>query len=129
MAQRQYSADEIVTVLRQIEVSIGSGKPSPQACRDAGITEQTSCRWHTEYGGLKRRCAEEVGAPWLAGPLGPEPHGRWSGLHRLSAQPLDPLASLFFKDAVHPDRGDIIVELLENLVFKRLLAMIVPFAL
>jgi hypothetical protein len=41
MAKRRYTAEEIVTVLRQVEVAIGSGKPTPQACREAGITEQT----------------------------------------------------------------------------------------
>lgn len=29
------------------------GKTRPAACREAGITEQTYCRWRKEYGGLK----------------------------------------------------------------------------
>jgi hypothetical protein len=30
----------IVTLLRQIEVSMAQGKPTPVACRDAGISQQ-----------------------------------------------------------------------------------------
>jgi putative transposase len=41
MAKRRYTAEEIVTVLRQVEVTMAKGKPTPQACREAGITEQT----------------------------------------------------------------------------------------
>ncbi len=43
----------MVTRLRQIEVAVANGKATPQACRDAGITEQTYYRWRKEYGGLK----------------------------------------------------------------------------
>jgi putative transposase len=53
MAKRRYTAEEIVTVLRQVEVSIANGKMTPQACRESGITEQTYYRWRKEYGGLK----------------------------------------------------------------------------
>ena len=40
-------------MLRQVEVGIANGKTTPQACREAGITEQTYYRWRKEYGGLK----------------------------------------------------------------------------
>ena len=39
--------------VRQIEVEVANGKSTPQACRDAGITDQTYYRWRREYGGLK----------------------------------------------------------------------------
>jgi hypothetical protein len=41
MAKRKYTAEEIVTELRQVEVSMANGKATPQACRESGITEQT----------------------------------------------------------------------------------------
>jgi hypothetical protein len=41
MAKRKYTAEEIVTVLRQVEVAMANGKPTAQACRDGGISEQT----------------------------------------------------------------------------------------
>jgi hypothetical protein len=40
MAKRRYTAEEIVTVLRQVEVALANGKPTPQACREAGIAGQ-----------------------------------------------------------------------------------------
>ena len=40
-------------LVRQIEVLLGNGKTTPQACRETGITVQTFYRWRKEYGGLK----------------------------------------------------------------------------
>ena len=45
--------EEIVALLRQIEVGIASGKSTPQACKEAEINTQTNCRWRKQYGGLK----------------------------------------------------------------------------
>jgi len=53
MAGRKHTAEQIIAILRQIEVALGNGKKNPQACREAGITEQTYYRWRKEYGGLK----------------------------------------------------------------------------
>ena len=38
MAMQRYKPEQIVTVLRQIEVAVANGKPTPQACKEAGIT-------------------------------------------------------------------------------------------
>ena len=53
MPVRKYKAEQIVTLLRQIEVQIANGKTAPQACKEAGIHTQTYDRWRREYGGLK----------------------------------------------------------------------------
>ena len=53
MPMKRFKAEQIVTLLRQIEVEIANGKTTPQACRDAQITVQTFYRWRKEYGGLK----------------------------------------------------------------------------
>jgi len=53
MPMKKYKPEQIVTLLRQIEVEVANGKTTPQACRDAGITPQTYYRWRKEYGGLK----------------------------------------------------------------------------
>jgi putative transposase len=50
---KKHSPEQIVNVLRQIEVAIANGKATPAASREAGITEQTYYRWRKEYGGLK----------------------------------------------------------------------------
>ena len=53
MAKRRYTAEEVVTVLRQEEVALANGKRTPESCQEAGITQQTYYRWRKEYGGLK----------------------------------------------------------------------------
>ena len=53
MPKKRFSAEQIVTVLRQIEVLMAQGKAAPVACRDAGISQQSYYRWRKEYGGLE----------------------------------------------------------------------------
>ena len=53
MPKKRFSAEQIVTLLRQIEVSMSQGKAAPIACRDAGISQQSFYRWRKEYGGLE----------------------------------------------------------------------------
>ena len=53
MPIKRYKPEQIVNLLRQIEVEIANGKTTPQACRDAAITAQTYYRWRKEFGGLK----------------------------------------------------------------------------
>ena len=53
MSTKRYKPEQIVNLLRQIEVEIANGKTTPQACRDAEITAQTYYRWRKEFGGLK----------------------------------------------------------------------------
>ena len=53
MSTKKYKPEQIVNLLRQIEVEIANGKTTPQACRDGGITAQTYYRWRKEFGGLK----------------------------------------------------------------------------
>jgi putative transposase len=38
-----------VNLLRQIEVTVANGKTTPQACKEAGIVEQTYFRRRKEY--------------------------------------------------------------------------------
>ena len=53
MPKKRLSAEQIVILLRQIEVLISQGKSAPIACRDAGISQQSYYRWRKEYGGLE----------------------------------------------------------------------------
>ncbi len=50
---KKHTAEEIVNLLRQVEVSLGNGKTLPQACKEMENVEQTYYRWRKEYGGLK----------------------------------------------------------------------------
>ena len=53
MPMKRYKPEQIVNLLRQIEVGIANGKTTPQACKEAEITVQSYYRWRKEYGGLK----------------------------------------------------------------------------
>jgi putative transposase len=50
---KKHTPEQIVNVLRQVEVVMANGKTTPLACKEAGITEQTFYRWRKEFGGLK----------------------------------------------------------------------------
>ena len=52
MPKKTFSPEQIVTMLRQIGVTMGQGKSAQIACREAGISEQSYYRWRKEYGGL-----------------------------------------------------------------------------
>ena len=50
---KKYQPEQVVNLLRQIEVAVANGKTTAQACKEAGIVEQTYFRWRKEYGGLQ----------------------------------------------------------------------------
>jgi putative transposase len=47
------SAEQVVLMLRQIEVQTAQGKSIAAACKEADVSEQSYYRWRKEYGGLK----------------------------------------------------------------------------
>ena len=49
MKRKRFSVEQIVAVLKQVEV----GVPVVEVCRQAGITEQTFYRWKKQYVGLE----------------------------------------------------------------------------
>ncbi|WP_246410343.1 IS3 family transposase [Granulicella aggregans] len=50
---KKYQPEQVVNLLRQIEVAVANGKTTALACKEAGIVEQTYFRWRKEYGGLQ----------------------------------------------------------------------------
>jgi putative transposase len=50
---KKYQPEQVVNLLRQIEVAVANGKSTEHACWEAGIVEQTYYRWRKEYGGLQ----------------------------------------------------------------------------
>ena len=50
---KKHTAEQVVNRLRQVEVGVANGKSMAQACREAGIVEQTYYRWRKEYGRLR----------------------------------------------------------------------------
>ena len=53
MARKRFSAEQIITKLREAEVELAKGKAVGQVVRKLGVTEQTYYRWRKEYGGMK----------------------------------------------------------------------------
>ena len=49
---KKHAPEQIVSLLRQVEVAVASGKTTAQASKEASITEQTYYRWRRLYGGL-----------------------------------------------------------------------------
>ncbi len=47
------SAEQVVLMLRQIEVQTAQGKSIAVACKEADVSEQSYYRWRKEYGGLQ----------------------------------------------------------------------------
>ncbi len=45
---KKHTAEQIVNLLRQVEVGVANGKTMPQACKEAEIVEQTYHRWRKE---------------------------------------------------------------------------------
>lgn len=58
--KQTFTPEQIVTRLRQIEVLVSQGKTVPPACKEAGIVQQTFCRWRKEYGGLQLEQAKRL---------------------------------------------------------------------
>lgn len=50
---KRYKPETIVAILREIDVKTVNGIIIPEACKQAGISEQTYYRWRKIYGGLK----------------------------------------------------------------------------
>jgi putative transposase len=53
MSRKRYKPEQIVNLLRKMEVEIANGKKAAQAAPEEGICEQTYYRWRKEFGGLK----------------------------------------------------------------------------
>ncbi len=53
MARKRYTAEQIITKLREAEVELAKGPTTPLVCKKLGISDQTYYRWRKEYGGLR----------------------------------------------------------------------------
>ena len=60
MGRKRPGPEQIVTLLRQIEVATSQGKTISIACREAGILDQSYYRWRKEYGGLDLEQAKKM---------------------------------------------------------------------
>lgn len=54
MARKRYTPEEIIEILREIEVLTSQGKSVAEAVKQCEIAEQTYYRWRREYGGMDK---------------------------------------------------------------------------
>ncbi len=53
MARKRFTAEQIISKLREAEVELSRGLAAAPICKKLGISEQTYYRWRREYGGLR----------------------------------------------------------------------------
>ena len=53
MKGKRYTAEQIIAIIRQIEVEQSRGKTAAFGCKAAGISEHTYYKWKKQYGGLR----------------------------------------------------------------------------
>jgi len=62
MARKRYSEEDILKLLREIEVRLASGSDVATACRAAGISDATYYTWRKKFGGMARSQLSEMKA-------------------------------------------------------------------
>jgi transposase-like protein len=54
MARKRYSDEDILKLLREIEVHINGGMDVISACRKAGVSDKTYYSWRKKFSGMGR---------------------------------------------------------------------------
>ena len=52
MPKKYFTAEQIISKLREAEVLLSQGKTTAEVCRALNISEQSYYRWRKEYGGM-----------------------------------------------------------------------------
>jgi len=60
MPRKTYTAEEIISKLREAEVLLNQGQELATICRGLGVSEQTYYRWRKEYGGMRTEQARRL---------------------------------------------------------------------
>ena len=60
MARKRFSEEDILNLLRQIELSLASGSDVATACRSAGVSDATYYNWRKKYGGMGKSQLREM---------------------------------------------------------------------
>jgi len=60
MSKKNYTVEQIIIKLREVELSCSQGKSVAEAVRQIGVTEQTYYRWRKEYGGMNTSEAKRI---------------------------------------------------------------------
>jgi putative transposase len=58
--KKRRSAEQIVGLLRQVDVNLGKGMNVPDVCRRLGISQQTYYGWRTKFCGMNPKMARQL---------------------------------------------------------------------
>lgn len=53
MGRKNFTAEQIINMLREAEVILNQGSTVGEVCRKLSISEQTYYRWRKDYGGMR----------------------------------------------------------------------------
>ena len=62
MVRKRYSDEDVLKILREIDVHLHDGLDVVGACRKAGISDKTYYYWRKKFGGLGRPQLSEMKA-------------------------------------------------------------------
>ncbi len=60
MARKRYSDEDILKLLREIELNLAAGNDVASACRSVGISDATYYNWRKRFGGMGRSQLSEL---------------------------------------------------------------------
>ena len=60
MARKRYSDEDILKLLRGIEVKLSTGSDVQSACRGVGISDATYYNWRKRFGGMGKSQLSEL---------------------------------------------------------------------
>ena len=62
MARKRHSDEDILKLLREIELHLAGGADVATACRSAGVSDATYYNWRKKFGGMGRSQLSELKA-------------------------------------------------------------------
>ena len=60
MARKRSSDEDVLNLLRQIDVELSAGSDVASACRKVGISDATYYTWRRKYGGMAKSQLHEM---------------------------------------------------------------------
>ena len=60
MARKRHSDEDVLKLLREIELKLASGSDVQSACRGVGISEATYYNWRKRFGGMGKSQLSEL---------------------------------------------------------------------
>ena len=60
MARKRYSDEDVLKLLREIELHLAGGADVASACRTAGVSDATYYNWRKKFGGMGRSQLSEL---------------------------------------------------------------------